>query len=95
MHEELTAAVYEIIEAVMETRKPGRLKLTLAFAPTGKGTVVVAADYDTTVPEHDRDQTTFFVGDDYSLQRDDPRQHRLPLREVETVRNDPISAKGA
>jgi hypothetical protein len=42
------------------------------------------------VPEHDRPTTTFFVGKDYSLQRNDPAQPRLPLREVEVPNNDPV-----
>jgi len=88
--QELTEATYNIIAAVMETRKPGKLKIVLAFTPTGKGTVNVDCDYDANEPEHDRPTTTFFVGKDYSLQRNDPAQPRLPLREVEVPNNDPV-----
>ena len=94
LHEELTEAVYNIIAAVMETRKAGKLKLSMAFAPTGKGTVTVASDFVATIPEHDREVTTFFVGNDFSLQRHDPDQPRLPLREVEMPNNQPIKARG-
>jgi hypothetical protein len=87
---DLTEATYEMIAAVMETRKPGKVKIVLSFSPTGKGTVNLDADYDATVPEHDRPTTTFFVGKDYSLQRNDPAQPRLPLREVEVPNNDPV-----
>lgn len=88
--QELTEATYNIIAAVMETRKPGKIKITMTFSPTGKGTVNLDADYDATEPEHDRPTTTFFVGKDYSLQRHDPAQPRLPLREVEVPSNDPV-----
>jgi hypothetical protein len=87
---ELTEAVYNVIAAVMDTRKPGRIKLALEFSPTGKGTVNVDAKFDAVEPEHDRPTTTFFVGNDFSLQRNDPRQPRLPLREVGDIDNEPI-----
>lgn len=87
---ELTEAVYNVIAAVMETRKPGALALKMKFTPTGKGTVNVDASYDANEPEHDRPTTTFFVGRDFSLQRNDPAQPRLPLREVEAPSNEPV-----
>lgn len=87
---ELTEAVYDIIIAVMETRKAGSVKLKLTFTPTGKGTVNVDADVDANKPVHDRPTTTFFVAKDFSLQRSDPNQPRLPLREVELPNNEPV-----
>lgn len=92
-HGELTEAVYNIIAAVMDTRKAGKLKLTLTFTPTGKGTVNVDAGFEAKLPEHERPTTTFFVGKDYSLQRGDPNQPRLPLREVERPSNEPVRVK--
>lgn len=91
---DMTEAVYNVIAAVMETRKPGKIKLVLDFTPTGKGTVNVDADYDVNEPEHDRPTTTFFVGRDFSLMRNDPAQPRLPLREVETPNNEPVRVEG-
>lgn len=86
---DLTEAYYEIIQAAMEVRKGGSLSLTVSFSPTGKGTVEVDARFSKKVPEHDRPSTTFFVGRDFSLQRSDPNQPRLPLREVEAPSNEP------
>lgn len=80
---QLTEAVYKIVGAVMETRKPGRLKLNMAFSPTGKGTVAIDAKFEAVEPEHDRPTTTFFVGNDLTLMRQDPNQPRLPLRRVD------------
>jgi len=87
---ELTAATYEIIEAVMDTRKPGSISFTINFNPTGKGSIEATAKIANKVPEHDKPTTTFFVGKDFSLQRSDPNQPRLPLREVEVPNNEPI-----
>lgn len=86
---DLTEAVYNITFAVMETRKPGELKITLKFVPTGKS-VEVLSKYDSKEPEHDRMTTTFFVAQDGALVRNDPNQPRLPLREVDAAQNDPI-----
>lgn len=88
-HDELTEAIYNMIAACMETRKQGKLKISLTFNPTGKGTVNVSADLDRKEPEHDRPSTVFFVGKDFSLQRNDPDQPKLPLREVDLPNNEP------
>ena len=90
LHRDLTQAVYDIIAAVMDTRKAGGITLQIAFAATGRGTVEVAGKFKATIPEHDRNSTTFFVGKDGSLQRRDPNQHELPLREVEMPNNAPV-----
>lgn len=87
---DVTEATYNIVGAVMETRKPGKLTITLDFHPTGKGTVAIDADFKTKEPEHDRPPTTFFVGSDLSLQRQDPNQPRLPLREVDRPDDKPL-----
>lgn len=91
---ELTEATYNMIAAVMETRKAGKLKVEIKFTPTGKGTVNVDADFEAKEPEHDRPSTTFFVGKDFSLVRSDPNQPRLPLREVDTPDNEPVKVSG-
>ena len=85
---DLTEAVYNIMAAVQEVRKPGSLTVKLAFAPSGRALCEIAAAFDAKEPRHDRVSTTFFVGSDFSLHRHDPSQPRLPLREVETVRGD-------
>ena len=79
---ELTSKVYEIVRAVRETRKPGTMKLFVKISPTGRGSVELDAKFDTIEPQHDRPSTTFFVGKDGELMRNDPNQPRLPLREV-------------
>lgn len=87
---DLTDETYKVVEAVMETRKAGRIKLSIEITPTGKGTVEVHGTMDSKIPEHDRESTTFFVAKDFSLQRGDPNQPRLPLREVEKPLGAPI-----
>ena len=43
---DLTEAMHNIVAAVMDTRKPGRLTIKLAMTPTGRGTVDLKADFD-------------------------------------------------
>jgi hypothetical protein len=91
---ELTAQFYDVVRACMDTRKAGAIKLAIKVSPTGKGSVELDAKMDASVPEHDRPSTTFFVTPEGTLMRDDPRQPRLPLRQVETTSNDPIQVRG-
>ncbi len=79
---ELTDEMYAIIKAVQDTRKAGKLTVTLNIKPTSKDTVSVAADFSSKKPEEGRPETTFFIAADGSLQRKDPKQPDLPLREV-------------
>ncbi len=80
---EATEEIYNVIAAVMETRKAGSLTIKLDFKPTGRDVVSVAATFSSKKPEEGRPETTFFVAADGSLQRKDPKQQDLPLREVE------------
>jgi hypothetical protein len=80
--DDLSTALRKIITAVMDTRKNGKLKLSISIAPTGRSSVEIDAHFDATIPEHDRPSTTFFVDSNNVLHRDDPEQDRLPLQEV-------------
>ena len=90
----LTAELYDVVRAVQDTRKPGAIKLAIKITPTGRGSVELDVKFDTSTPEHDRPSTTFFVGKDGSLMRNDPSQMRLPLREVDVPRNAPVKVEG-
>lgn len=87
---ELTKALYDVMDAVRETRKAGGIKLAIKISPTGRDTVSIDARFDEVIPEHTPEPTTFFVGQDGSLHRNDPNQPRLPLQVVEVPRNEPI-----
>jgi len=87
---DMTKALYEVVRAVRETRKPGGIKLAVKITPTGKGGVTIDAKYEPVVPEHDRPSTVFFLSPDGTLLRNDPDQPQLPLRKVADADNDPI-----
>lgn len=81
--EELAEKCRAMVAAVMDVRKPGKIKLVLTFAPTGKGLVKIDADVEATIPEHDRPSTMFFTGENGTLHRRDPNQPDLPLKEAD------------
>lgn len=93
---ELTEAMYLLVSAVRETRKPGQIAIAISVTPTGRESVDLDAKFKVKEPEHDRPSTTFFVTKEGTLLRNDPNQPRLPLREVDVPANDPIdvTAKG-
>lgn len=69
----------ELVAAVEETSKSGKMVVTFTVAKSG-GQALVAVDYKLTKPEHGSPKTILFFGTDGSLMREDPRQ--LPLRRV-------------
>lgn len=77
---EIDRKLRELTQAVMETRKGGTIKLALKFTPTGKATVVIGHKLEASIPR-EQYATTFFVGDGGELQRNDPNQPKLDLRE--------------
>lgn len=92
--DDITRKVYEIIHAVRETRKPGKLSISLTFTPSGRGLVAIDGDFTEKLPKHARPSTTFFVTPEGTLLRDDPNQPRLPLREVADEHGELRTVKG-
>jgi hypothetical protein len=88
--DDLTRKFREVLAAARETRKPGKLTLTLDVKPTGSKTMALDASISAKVPEHDRPGSTFFITRDGQLVSDDEDQPRLPLREVEAAQRKPV-----
>lgn len=81
LYEDLTGKMTEVVDAVMETGKPGEITLTLKIAKNGESAVLIKDSVKVKVPERARDNAVFYVVDG-DLQREDPRQGKLPLRDV-------------
>ena len=81
-HDELTEALNELVGAVVEERKKGTLTIKLTISPKGDGTVEVADEVTMKAPKRTKGSSLFFVTPDNNLERQDPRQNALPLREV-------------
>lgn len=84
-HDELSEGLHNLLRAVMETGKGGRVALVIDVKPLGKGDerqVIVTDNVSVKMPAAKRAESFFFVDDDGNLTRTDPRQPELPLREV-------------
>lgn len=85
LHGELSDALAELVLACDEHRKAGTLTLTIKVAPNSDGVTVTVTDkLVVKAPEGERGAALFFVDADGNLNRRDPRQIELPLREVTT-----------
>ena len=81
-YEDITANLSEIVDAVVLHRKTGELTVKLTVRPNGENSVRMIADIKAKVPQAPRAETIFFAAAGGLLTREDPRQTKLPLREV-------------
>lgn len=84
-HDDLTAGLHDVIAAVADTNKVGKIVLTIKVTPQASDTEMVSIEtkLDVTLPEHARDKTLFYVDDDGNLTRKHPTQLEFEsLREV-------------
>lgn len=81
-YDDLTAQLAEVVQAVSATGKTGELTLKLKVKPNGSNSVSIIEQVTAKVPEPPRGATIFFVTEAGDLLRDDPRQAKLPLRDM-------------
>jgi hypothetical protein len=72
----------EIVRAVMDTGKAGKLTLSIKVSPNDDGSVLCDGDVKTAVPKPSVGGAIFFTTADGDLLRRDPRQGEFNLREV-------------
>lgn len=85
-YEEAGSELANVVQAVMETGKVGSLTLTLKIKPNGEHSVIMTDSITARVPQGNRGETLFYATSGGSLVREDPRQEKLPLRQVEGTR---------
>lgn len=78
LESELADRTTELVHAVDDTGKKGKLALEITIAPAGKGRVDVSATIKSTTPVHNTESSLFFVTEEGTLTRRDPRQLELP-----------------
>lgn len=84
---ELGDALAELTRAVVETGKKGTLTLKVTVKASGDDMVIVGDEITVKAPKADRAISIFFTDETARLQREDPRQGKLNLREVEKPKN--------
>lgn len=86
--EELAEALNALVAAVERTGKKGKLVYTVEIEPVpkaGGGQVTVTDAIDVKLPKPRRSASLFFSTPENNLVRHDPRQQKLPLREIAAV----------
>lgn len=82
-HDLLSDALAELVAAVTQEGKAGKLVLTIGVKPMGKGDgLVVSASIECKPPKETPGEAIFFATPEGSLVRQDPRQQALELREI-------------
>ena len=83
--DELTEALAECVERAQETGKQSELVLSIKIKPNGSsGQYELRDDIKTKLPSLDKGATIMFGTPEGNLQREDPNQKSLDLREVES-----------
>jgi hypothetical protein len=78
---DLTEQLEHVTKACNETNLPGELSIKLTLKPTGEAVVVTCATT-TKIPRHPVPGSTYFAGEAGTLHRENPRQRKLPLKEI-------------
>jgi hypothetical protein len=86
-HTDLSTALNELVQAVVDTGKPGTLTFTLKIKPASHlatDAVAVTDSIAVKTPAPERQGSLFFVDRHSNLTRQNPQQPELPLRQVPT-----------
>ncbi len=90
IHDELTVALHQLVQAIDATEKAGSLTLKLKITPNQKSAMVfVDSDIKTNLPEMGRPSSMFYIDpNNHGLIRNDPKQMNfddLNIKEVPAV----------
>lgn len=95
LHNELTEALQEVAQAVIDLQKKGSLSLTIQIVPAGKGIAQVLITDDVKAkPPVDKPASLFFTDGRGNLSRRDPNQTTMPLRDVSKPEPRDLPPKG-
>jgi hypothetical protein len=82
-HDTLSDKLQELVAAVTQEQRAGKLVLTIGIKPMGKGDgLEVSAEVKITPPKETPGVSIFFSSPECNLVRADPRQQNLELREI-------------
>lgn len=82
--DELSEALNELVQACRETNKTGEITLKIKVRPdkSGNGQYFLEDTFNCKKPESERGQTIYFGTPEGNLQREDPDQKILDLKQV-------------
>jgi hypothetical protein len=88
MHDELSDALQECVAGVMNEGGVATLTLTITVksANAGAGALMVSDTLKTKLPTPKAGGSIFFASPENNLVREDPKQHKLPLNDIQSRR---------
>lgn len=92
-HDELSVAFRDLILAVEETGKGGKLTFTLDVKPlkSGDGVLVLTPAHAVKLPQHDRKASLFYATKNGNVTKDNPNQLDFDsLKVVEGKKSEPV-----
>jgi hypothetical protein len=90
--QELDQLLTEALQASQDTGKVSKVSVTLTIKPNGAGTYKITDDIKSTLPKFEKEATLLFTDGEQQLVREDPRQQKLKLEQVQS--SGPIDLKG-
>lgn len=82
-HDEISEELRDLVAAVSDEGKGGKLTITISMKPMGKGDgLEIGVDVKSAPPKQKPGVSIFFATPGNDLQRQDPRQQSMELREV-------------
>lgn len=82
-HDEISDKIRDLVAAVTDEGKAGKLTITISIKPMGKGDgLEVAVEAKASPPKQTAGVSIFFASPDNALVRQDPRQQTMELREI-------------
>jgi len=79
---EASEMLNQLVQACRDTNKVGEITLKIKVRPDGAGQYFLEDQISTNAPKPERAKTLFFGTPDGNLQREDPNQRSLDLRNV-------------
>lgn len=82
-HDEISDKIRDLVAAVTDEGKAGKLTITVSIKPIGKSDgMEVGVEVKSSPPKPTAGVSIFFASPDNALVRQDPRQQTMELREV-------------
>lgn len=95
-HDELSKAFRDLILAVEDTGKGGKLTFTLDVKPlkSGDGVLVLTPAHAVKLPQHDRKASLFYATKNGNVTKENPNQLAFEnLKVIESDKDEPIELK--
>jgi hypothetical protein len=83
VHQRLSEDMAKIVEAVEDTGLKGKMTITITVKRTGERVAMVDLQSKLDIPRHPAPSSAFFFEEGGGLAKSDPRQQKLPLKDIE------------